>query len=274
LNKVAQLNATARAEVFAETANRLGLPESLVEKDFWVCWALGQLFSIEDFKGRLLFKGGTSLSKVFGAIARFSEDIDLAVDYTMLGFSGANDPLSPRLSRSKQIALLSRMLLECQSYIKGEFLDRFRERCATVLASGGEWSLEMDRDDPNVVRFFYPRAAGRRVAYVAPQVVLELGTHAEFIPCGDFIIRSFAAIEFPDLFKEAGVLVTSLLAKRTFWEKATILHAEFHRPADKPAPGRHSRHYYDVAMMAGGPVKAEAFADLALIAAVVKHSKR
>jgi predicted nucleotidyltransferase component of viral defense system len=74
LNKVAQLNAPARAELFAETANRLGLPESLVEKDFWVCWLLGQLFSIEEFEGRLLFKGGTSLSKVFGAITRFSED--------------------------------------------------------------------------------------------------------------------------------------------------------------------------------------------------------
>lgn len=74
LNIVAQLNAPVRAELFAETANRLGLPESLVEKDFWVCWLLGQLFSIEEFKGRLLFKGGTSLSKVFGAITRFSED--------------------------------------------------------------------------------------------------------------------------------------------------------------------------------------------------------
>jgi len=102
---------------------------------------------------------------------------------------------------------------------------------------------------------------------------LELGTHAEFIPHGDFIIRSFAATEFPGLFKEADVLVTSLLAKRTFWEKATILHAEYHRSADKPTPGRHSRHYYDVAMMAGGPAKAEAFADLALLAAVVKHKQ-
>jgi hypothetical protein len=273
LNKVAQLNATARAELFAETANRKGLPESLVEKDFWVCWILGQLFSIEEFKGRLLFKGGTSLSKVFGAIARFSEDIDLAVDYTMLGFTGASDPLSPKLSRTKQIALLSKMLLECQGYIKGEFLSLLRRRCKALLGSEVVWSLDVDSQDPNIVRFSFPRAVGRDVDYIAPQVVLELGTHAEFIPRGDFIIRSFAAVEFPDLFNEAGALVTSLLAKRTFWEKATILHAEFHRPSDKPTPGRYSRHYYDVAMMAGGPVKAEAFADLALLAAVVKHKR-
>lgn len=165
------------------------------------------------------------------------------------------------------------MLFECQSYIKGGFLDRLRKRCAEVIGSEVEWSLDVDRQDPNIVRFFYPKAAVRKVAYVAPQVVLELGTHAEFIPRGDFIIRSFAATEFPGLFDEAGVRVTSLLAKRTFWEKATILHAEFHRPTEKPAPGRYSRHYYDVAMMARGPIKAEAFEDLALLAAVVKHKQ-
>ncbi len=67
--------------------------------------------------------------------------------------------------------------------------------------------------------------------------------------------------------------MTSLLAKRTFWEKATILHAEFHRPPAKNLPGRYSRHYYDVAMMAARPVKQEAFEDLELLAAVVKHKQ-
>ena len=273
MNKIAQLRAPARADIFAETANRLALPEPLVEKDFWVCWMLGQLFSIEAFKGRLLFKGGTSLSKVFGAIKRFSEDIDLAVDYSMLGFTGASDPLLPELSRTKQTALLSKMLLECQNYIKGEFLDQLRQRCAMLLGSEGSWTLTVDSQDPNVVRFLYPSAVRHEIAYVAPQVILELGTHAEFIPRGDFTIRAFAAVEFPDLFEEAEVRVTSLLAKRTFWEKATILHAEFHRPADKPIPGRYSRHYYDVAMRAHQPVKEEAFKDPALLAAVVRHKQ-
>jgi hypothetical protein len=102
---------------------------------------------------------------------------------------------------------------------------------------------------------------------------LELGTHAEFIPRGEFTIRSFAAIEFPHLFKQGEVPVTSLLARRTFWEKATILHAEFHRPEAKPMPARYSRHYYDVAMMAAQGVKDEAFQDLELLAAVVKHKQ-
>jgi len=273
LNKVAQLDASARAEIFAETANRRGLPEALVEKDFWVCWMLAQIFSIEPFKENLLFKGGTSLSKVFGAIERFSEDIDLAVDYAMLGFTGARDPLAPGLSRSKRTALLAEMLGACQKYIGGPFLDRLRERLIDVLGPEGPWKLAVDEHDPNIVHFSYPSAVKGKVAYFAPQVVLELGTHAEFIPRGLFTIRSFAAEEFPKLFQQADIPVTSLLAKRTFWEKATILHAEFYRPAEKPLLPRYSRHYYDVAMMAAQPVRQEAFSDLDLLVAVVKHKQ-
>jgi hypothetical protein len=75
LNRVARFDPSRRAQLFRETADRMGLSEAVVEKDFWVCWTLNQIFTIEQFKERLLFKGGTSLSKVFGAIQRFSEDI-------------------------------------------------------------------------------------------------------------------------------------------------------------------------------------------------------
>jgi len=273
LNKIAQLAPSPRAEIFGETANRLGLPEALVEKDFWACWTLAQIFSIEPFRGSLLFKGGTSLSKIFGVIQRFSEDIDLAVDYSMLGFTGTRDPHAPGLSRTKQGALLDEMLHACRTYIEGDFLRHLRARCVDVLGPESTWRLTVDGQDPHIVHFFYPPGVAGQLAYIAPQVVLELGTHAEFIPRGEFTIRSFAAAEFPDLFGQADIPVTSLLAKRTFWEKAAILHAEYHRPPDKTLPARYSRHYYDVAMMAAQPVKHEAFHDLDLLAAVVKHKQ-
>jgi predicted nucleotidyltransferase component of viral defense system len=92
VNKVAQMSAKDRAAIFAETADRKGYAEAIIEKDFWVCWVLKQMFSVDAFSKRLLFKGGTSLSKVFHAINRFSEDIDLAVDYVALGFTGDRDP--------------------------------------------------------------------------------------------------------------------------------------------------------------------------------------
>jgi hypothetical protein len=79
--------------------------------------------------------------------------------------------------------------------------------------------------------------------------------------------------EFPDLIADRNVAVVALLAKRTLWEKATILHAEFYRPADKSLPDRYSRHYYGVAMLSQGPIRTEALADLPLLAQVVKHKE-
>jgi len=216
LNKIAQLAPSARAEIFGETANRLGLPEALVEKDFWACWMLAQIFSIEPFRGTLLFKGGTSLSKIFGVIQRFSEDIDLAVDYSMLGFTGTRDPHAPGLSRTRQGALLDEMLHACRTYIEGDFLRHLRARCVDALGPESTRRLIVDGQDPHIVHFFYPPSVAGQLAYIAPQVVLELGTHAEFIPRGEFTIRSFAAAEFPDLFGQADIPVTSLLAKRSF----------------------------------------------------------
>ena len=262
-----------RADAFAETADRKRLAEAIVEKDFWVCWTLKQLFSIEALAGRLLFKGGTSLSKIFHAINRFSEDIDLAVDYVALGFTGEKDPRREDLSKTKRAAILDEMMTACRQYVGGEFLAILKERCEEILGAEGPWSLGVSEQDPNVVQFRYPLASTKALSYIAPQVVLEMGTHAEFVPHDKFTIRSFVAEEFPNLVADADVPLLALLAKRTFWEKATILHAEFFRSADRPMPERYSRHYYDVAMMAKGPIKAEALGDMSLLTQVVKHKE-
>jgi hypothetical protein len=267
------MSANERAQLFAETADRKGLSDAIVEKDFWVCWILKQLFSIEALFGRLLFKGGTSLSKVFHAINRFSEDIDLAVDYAALGFTGERDPRRESLSKTKRAAILAEMLISCQHYIGGEFLVALNICCEQVLGKTDTWSLDVSEQDRNVVRFRYPAAVAMGLAYVAPQVVLELGTHAEFVPHDRFSIRSFAAEEFPKLVGDGDVAVDVLLAKRTFWEKATILHAEYYRPADKPLPDRYSRHYYDVSMLAQSSIGSEALSDMALLAQVVRHKE-
>jgi hypothetical protein len=273
VNGIARMPADRRAEVFAETAARKGLPDAIIEKDFWVCWVLKQLFSIDALSGRLLFKGGTSLSKVFHAINRFSEDIDLAVDYAALGFTGGRDPRQVEISKTRRNSILAEMMAACRRYVGGEFLDALRARCHEVLGAAGAWRLDISEQDPNVVQFRYPSAGARSLAYVSPQVVLELGTHAEFVPRDHFTIRTFASEEFPQLVPEGDVRVVALIAKRTFWEKATILHAEYHRAPDKLLPDRYSRHYYDVAMLAQGPIRAEALADMTLLDQVVRHKE-
>ncbi|WP_263356160.1 nucleotidyl transferase AbiEii/AbiGii toxin family protein [Acidicapsa ligni] len=273
MNSIAQMQADERAQLFAETADRKAISDAIVEKDFWVCWILKQLFSIDALSGRLLFKGGTSLSKVFHAINRFSEDIDLAVDYAALGFIGSRDPRQETLSKTKRATILAEMMTVCQQYIGGEFLDALKARCEELLGTTDTWSLDVSEHDRNVVRFRYPTAVAKGLAYVAPQVILELGTHAEFVPHGRFTIRSFAAEEFPQVVADGDVAVEALLAKRTFWEKATILHAEYYRPEERVLPDRYSRHYYDLAMLAQTPIRAEALSDMALLAQVVRHKE-
>lgn len=273
MNKVAAMNARERAELFAETAERRNLAEAIIEKDFWVCWVLKQLFSNKAFEGRLLFKGGTSLSKIFHAINRFSEDIDLAVDYVALGFTGDKDPRKENISKTKRNAILEEMMQTCRGYIAGEFLDTLRQQCAEILGAGHARGLDVSKNDPNTVEFRYSVAGAQGLDYVNPRVVLELGTHAEFVPHDQFTICSFAGEEFPNVVKDGNISVKALLAKRTFWEKATILHAEYHRPAEKRLPERYSRHYYDVAMMGEEKIKEEALGDKELLPQVVKHKE-
>jgi hypothetical protein len=272
MNRIAQMDPQRRGEIFTETAARMGVADAIAEKDFWVCWVLQQLFTIDSLRKRLLFKGGTSLSKIYKVIQRFSEDIDLAVDFAALGFTGDNDPRRIELSRTQRQKILDDMLVVCRDYIAGEFITTLRARCEQVLGTNDTWELSVEEGKPDNVLFSYPASAMPH-EYVRSQVVLELGTHAEFIPRGTFGIQSFVAEEFPKLVEEADVSVEALLAKRTFWEKATILHAEYHRPPDKPTPARYSRHYYDLAMMAQSPIREEALADRELLAAVVRHKQ-
>src|SRR5271155_5840628 len=103
--------ASDRRDLFIEAAARLGMNPAIVEKDFWVCWILKRLFSKPGLQSQMVFKGGTSLSKVYGLIDRFSEDIDLILDWRLLGYgigegsSGEN----AAVSRTRQSRLNEEM---------------------------------------------------------------------------------------------------------------------------------------------------------------------
>ncbi len=94
MDEIARLPLSDRGDLFKAVARRRGLTPTIIEKDFWVCWTLKRLFTLPNPPAGLLFKGGTSLSKVFGIIERFSEDLDLSFDRVGLGFGGDNDPLN------------------------------------------------------------------------------------------------------------------------------------------------------------------------------------
>lgn len=273
MNSVATLSKVDRAGLFRATAERMGFHPVNVEKDFWVCWLLKQIYSIPVFEDMLVFKGGTSLSKCFNLIHRFSEDIDLAVDFGKLGFTDNRDPRQDGLSNTKRQRLLNEMLIACRSYIAGPFLEVLTARIGDVLGDKG-WVIEILSDDPHSVEFEYPGALDSRLDYIHPRVVLELGTHAEPIPHSVCLIQPYAAEHYPHVFSQPSCSVITVVARRTFWEKATILHAEYYRSLEKPLPSRYSRHYADMASMAEASVKDEALGDLDLLREVCIHKDR
>src|ERR1035437_6877079 len=127
MKEFASLPAADRAAILQETAARMGVgAPAIVEKDFWVCWTLGQLFAATSLPGPL-FKGGTSLSKVYGIIARFSEDIDIVLDRHVLGFTGADDPINVS-GTNRRKRRLEELAATCSQTVQGSVRQILQER--------------------------------------------------------------------------------------------------------------------------------------------------
>ncbi|WP_157016886.1 nucleotidyl transferase AbiEii/AbiGii toxin family protein [Mesorhizobium xinjiangense] len=278
MDSVALLPAGDRAALFGETGAGRGVANTIIEKDFWVCWTLKRLFSLhEEAAASLVFKGGTSLSKAYGIIGRFSEDIDMSFDRTDLGYSGDRDPENEGISRKKSGQLIDGLVADVERHIADKLLPALRAAIVQQLGEpqNGEWSLVVDDTDAQTVNFHYPpslpAADYQGMAYITPRVKLELGARGDPWPAEHKIIRPYAADDFPDFFGDPDTTVTVLSARRTFWEKATALHAEAHRPAESATPQYFSRHYYDLAMLLGSDEGKAAAVDLELLATVAKH---
>jgi hypothetical protein len=241
---------------------------AIVEKDFWVCWILKRLFAEPTLKDQMVFKGGTSLSKVFGLIDRFSEDIDLILDWRLLGYGHAegNDPYQTVQSKTKRSRYNQEMNAKAAEYIRGTLLGQLNR----LLALVPNIAASIDESDPHTVNVRYPAAF--TASYIRPEVRLEIGPLASWVPSHARTIQPYAATSFPKAFAESDCAVVAIDAERTFWEKATILHQEAHRPGTIPA--RYSRHYYDLYKLAESPVKAVALSDRALLDSVVEFKER
>lgn len=262
MDKVAQLTQEERSALFTETAIRKGMTPAIAEKDFWVTWTLDKLFAHPKLSRILMFKGGTSLSKVFGLIERFSEDIDLILDWSIV--TGKD----PEAERSKtQQEKLNKEINRCgQEFISGELFKIISSVLAPIC------SCEVDDYDLNTINVRYPAAFSDD--YLRPEVKLEIGPLASWMPFDDYTIRSYASEEFPEVFDRADCPVKAIKAERTFWEKATILHHEAHRPERYVQPSRFSRHYYDLAQIAVSTTKDAALERLDLLHDVVEFKQR
>lgn len=273
MDTVLQLGQRQRVELFEQTAQQTGFGAVIVEKDFWVCWTLKEVFGLPEIGEHLIFKGGTSLSKVFKIIERFSEDIDVSIDRGWLGFGGANEPEAGASNKEKQ-RRIEGLKAACQQKIAKELLPALQAAIRAKLRPQEKWAVRLDADDPDqqTLLFDYPTSfAPDSAGYVRRLVKIEMGARADHWPSETRSITPYVAEQFPNGFREPSCKVKVLSAERTFWEKATILHAEFHRPAEKPMPERFSRHYCDFHEMVRKGAAASAVKNPELLARVAKH---
>lgn len=263
MDKVAALSPEERKELFAETAAEMSTTPAIIEKDFWVVWTLDKIFSDKRLNEILMFKGGTSLSKVFDLIGRFSEDIDLILDWREVS---KEDPEEERSSKSKQVKFNKQVNEDAKIYIRDVILPIISALLSPIC------TCCIDEEDEFNINITYP--ASFDDSYLKPQILLEIGPLASWLPSDSFVISAYAAQHFSQVFNRTVCKVNAVVAKRTFWEKATILHQESNRVQEKPLPPRYSRHYYDLAIMAKSDVKNEALEDLELLKQVVEFKNK
>ena len=239
---------------FEQAAIQRNISPVLMEKDFWVCWLLGILFESE-FARSLVFKGGTSLSKVFGVIDRFSEDIDLSLSPAFLKLPEAGT------SRNQANKWMSRAEAACGAAVRTQIRPALEVAVVGVLGKmEREWFEFLT--DPNtnspVLLFHYPSSQPAGFDYLKRSVKLEFGSLTDQQPVGRHPVRPWTADVLPAAFLDWRCEVVTLEVERSFWEKATILHTEYHRPAERFTPDRFSRHYADTAAMAKHPTASKA----------------
>lgn len=257
--------------LYEEAARRLGLSAGSVEKDLWVCWTLRTLFRLRPSGPHLTFKGGTSLSKGWKLIERFSEDIDIVIDREFLGFGGADAP-EGATSNKQRAKKLEQLMVACQRHIVGALRPSLEQEIQRLMPATGQWRLESDADDPDgqTLLFHYPPAMGE-TAYVRPVVKIELGARSDTEPSALPEIAPYLADTFPDEVIDARFSVRAVAPERTFWEKAALLHEETYREGGAAPKARLARHYYDLWCLITRGVAERALADGGLFERVAAH---
>ena len=269
---------TTRLGVFTATAQRIGTTPQNVEKDFWVCWTLDALFNGLPPGPRLLFKGGTSLSKGFGLIRRFSEDIDVTVFRDDLGQTASIAELEA-MSGKKREAALDGIREACEAHIQGRLQSQLAaivdEAAKRMGIPNAQWRVEPDVQDAQALYLRYPTVTPVD-AYVGKAVKIESGAKSALDPHALHIIKPYLEADVPGI-DLAVANVTIVDAERTFWDKVVILHGLRRwfeiRGALRGNGQRVSRHYYDLHELLQSDAGKRALADPALGRDCVAHAR-
>ena len=253
---------TEKATILQEVSNKQGLAPFAVEKDWWVVQTLSIIFEMK-IGEHLVFKGGTSLSKAWNLIDRFSEDVDLAIDRQFLGFEGELN--------KKQITALRKA---ANSYISETFFIELQEEFIKKGFEKLKWEIIKTTDsdqDPVIINLYYPNII-KTPGYIQPRVQIEIGCRSLREPFSQQKIASLVDIQFPNtVFSQPASLTPTVNPERTFLEKIFLLHEEFGKPKEKIRVERLSRHLYDVYQLSQTKFADIALRDKELYETIVKH---
>lgn len=252
-----------RKEILTAFAAQSGKSARVLEKDVWVCWVLDALFTMPDCYP-MAFKGGTSLSKVFDAINRFSEDVDVTINYASLDSS--IDPVKAT-TNSQRDRMTERLRGLVKDHVETAVVEHLRNRLGSDLEIGGD-AVYPDSDDPESVWVRYPSALDDSDDYLRDAVKLEFGGRNVITPSDPHTISPYLALATTEL-NFPNATITVLAAERTYWEKATLIHAELGRTDFSTSAVRLSRHWYDLDQLSLGPIGARALSNRDLLEDVI-----
>ena len=227
--------------IIRDVASKKKTSNAIIEKDFWVCLILDYLFRQSPWRNHMVFKGGTSLSKAYNLIERFSEDIDIILDWRLLGYT-ADYPYKTR-SNNQQDILNKEIITKTNEFILKSLIPRMVKDLKNIVKRKLRISLH---DDAVVIEYdnTYSNTS------ILNNIRLEIGALAAWTPTREVAIQSYISEVYPKEFGDNLITVRTTTPERAFWEKATILHREAFRSDSSKIPSRMSRHYYDVDRMA------------------------
>jgi len=261
------LSASDQKDILQTAAVELGKQASVLEKDIWICWVLHVLFSIPDAHP-MAFKGGTSLSKVYNIIDRFSEDVDITLDYRY--FEDNIDPFVAGFSRT-QVRKFSDRLKEHVKVYANNVVVPFIQAELEKLCFNSGCSIDIDNGGEKIWLSF-PSVIEAADKYLKSQVLIELGGRNVIDPNERHTITAYVAKLTPDLVYPVSEIVV-LSPERTFWEKATLIHVECSRGKLNTNSERLSRHWYDLVQLSKHYSGQSAIKNRTLLEDVVRHKK-
>jgi len=257
-----QLSDNDKLTCFLAITDKYDLKMPAVEKDWWVTNTLSIIFSMPYSKS-LIFKGGTSLSKAWKIIERFSEDIDLALDREFLGFTG--DLSKTQISKLRYTSY--KFLTE---KFTPELQQKFNELGFTDVLVKYREVVNHDQD-PLIIEIYYPKLTEKDI-YLRPGVLVEIGSRSLIEPFSPCKFKTLVAENYSEKsFADNEITIPTVNVERTFLEKVFLLHEEYQRPAEKRRVERLSRHLYDIEKISQTLYFQKALSDKHLYETIVAH---